>query len=163
MSAVFVSLDPGQRTGVAVWSEEARARRVPPISAALWTGGLGSVATTWEQRCQALSGRLENYLRGTNVSRVYCEMPAFFEGEKGHAAAAKGDVVKLAFLVGVYAGICHGQRVGFSVVPVRDWKGQLPKTVVIERIKRKLGKGCGLYHGDQWDAVGIGLYVKGYF
>lgn len=162
MPAYFVTLDPGQRTGVALWSEPERDRLVAPNWVSLWTGGVCRVLT-WAERCEALALKLGLLLRQYNVSIVYCEMPAFFEGEKGHAAAAKGDVVKLAYLVGVYAGICHKDGVRFSVVPVREWKGQLPKPIVIQRVKRKLGKSCGLYRGDQWDAVGIGLYIKGFF
>lgn len=163
MSAVFVSLDPGQRTGVAVWSASNFKRLEPPLSVALWTAGPGCKDWTWAQRCVALAHKFDALFKWQTVVKVYCELPAFFEGEKGHAAAAKGDVVKLAYLVGVYAGMCHKRGVEFNLVPVREWKGQLPKSVVISRIQKRLGSACGIYKADQWDAVGIGLFIKGCF
>lgn len=165
MSAVFVSLDPGQRTGVAVWSNDQRRALVPPLTVDYWTATEGD----WALRCRALGFKLHGFLstnRNRGVSNVICELPAFFEGEKGHAAAAKGDVVKLSYLVGVYAGMCHAQGVGFTLVPVREWKGQLSKKIVAARIRKRIGDQAlddMEFHGDIWDAVGIGLYVKGHF
>jgi hypothetical protein len=49
---------------------------------------------------------------------------------------------------------------------VNAWKGNLPKQVVIDRIERfykKRGIKLGKIHKDEWDAVGIGLYLKGQF
>lgn len=164
MPGVFVTLDPGQRTGVAIWRADFFPRLEAPIGCQLWTPGAGAREWSWSDRCLRMAERIRVFLREYPVKNVYCELPAFFEGEKGHAAAAKGDVVKLSYLVGVYAGICHTRGVPFQLVPVREWKGQLSKSIVKARIQRKLGgENCGNYRGDIWDAVGIGLYVKGFF
>jgi hypothetical protein len=55
-------------------------------------------------------------------------------------------------------------------VKVSSWKGQLPKELVIDRIKdfyRKQDAGLKLLSmsldGNDWDALGIGLYLQGLF
>lgn len=166
MSAVFVTLDPGQRTGVAVWDADTFNERVRPVSVSMLTVGPGRREWPWAERCKALGDKFAGLFKWQTVVRVYCELPAFFEGATGHAAAAKGDVVKLAYLVGVYAGICHARGVVFSPVPVIEWKGQLSKEIVARRIVKKIGRTAQdgqEFHADIWDAVGIGLYVKGLF
>jgi hypothetical protein len=81
---------------------------------------------------------------------------------------AKGDpndLIRLALMAGVIVGAI-GQK---NVVEYRpaEWKGQVPKDVMTERIKRSLNKGeqsrvvlpraMSLAH-NVWDAVGIGLH-----
>ncbi len=69
---------------------------------------------------------------------------------------------------GMIAGICACQDVepAFEYVDVNNWKGNLKKDIVIKRITRTYNE-AGLkfkpFTKDEWDAVGIGLYLKGFF
>jgi hypothetical protein len=71
------------------------------------------------------------------------------------------------FLVGVMCcDFMSCQAKDFRLVKPSQWKGQLPKTIVIDRLRRKLGrKQCddlGI-EKDAWDAVGIGMWAQGRF
>ena len=96
------------------------------------------------------------------VKRAYIEHPVFYANSAGgHMAAATGDLLKLCACVGAIAGAL---KVPVHPVFVPDWKGQLPKPLVNTRIKRILQAAHPLgFQKDEWDAVGIGLFVKGAF
>jgi hypothetical protein len=80
----------------------------------------------------------------------------------GYAAASKESTHKLAFLVGSVARLAHTIGADFEPITPREWKGQLPKTVVISRIIKYLGENYkDAYKADTWDAVGIGLWKMG--
>lgn len=97
------------------------------------------------------------------VRVVYCEMPILFEGEFGHAVVAKGDLQKLTALVGAFLGVCSIHGIRFKPILVNEWKGQMPKPVVNRRIRAILGVDTKAYKRDEWDAVGVGLFAKGFF
>lgn len=98
------------------------------------------------------------------IGQVYIEYPSFFDSARGHMVARRGDLLKLCYLVGVISG-----RLGptaTELVPVAQWKGQLPKEVVESRIRKTLGNSIVKRLGIRthaWDAVGIGLYKHGRF
>jgi len=74
-----------------------------------------------------------------------------------------GDLQKLTFLVGVLAGYFQS-AVSFTPVTPNEWKGQLPKSVVIRRLQKRFGPGATQdWEKDGWDAVGIGLWKLGKF
>ena len=78
--------------------------------------------------------------------------------------AKRGDLVTLSFFIGFLAG--RLAPVPFIPIEVNRWKGQLSKKNVEQRIKNKLGEQVCDTLGIKthaWDAVGIGLYCKGYF
>ena len=89
-------------------------------------------------------------------------MPEFFNSVGGRAAVGSNHLQRLVFLVGALHNqfITHG--ILFIPVPVRKWKGQLPKLVVQHRITNLLGnRHCLDFQKDIWDAVGIGLWAQG--
>jgi hypothetical protein len=97
-------------------------------------------------------------------TKVVCEMPHHFGNVGSDMGWKKGDLQKLTYLVGLFHGVLA--PVDFQPVLVRDWKGQLPKAVVTERIKRILGDYACQQVGivsHAWDAVGIGLWALGRF
>lgn len=90
---------------------------------------------------------------------IVSEFPAWHGIQLGWAA---GDLQKLVFLVGVLAGYFHGAD--FTPVTPNEWKGQLPKKVVIRRLQKRFGPGATQeWSKDIWDAVGIGLWKLGKF
>jgi hypothetical protein len=99
------------------------------------------------------------------VTEVACEMPQFFHTRRGHDTAAGGDLTEMSYCVGRVAGFAdHVLGAKFIPVPVVKWKGQLPKGVVISRLKAKIDTSKLTPKGSHdWDACGIGLFVKGKF
>jgi hypothetical protein len=78
-----------------------------------------------------------------------------------------GDLVKLAHLVGLFQGVTRSfSATEFYPVEVNRWKGQLPKRVVEQRIRRTLGAETCRRAGIEthaWDATGIALWAQGRF
>jgi hypothetical protein len=77
-------------------------------------------------------------------------------------AASKGDTLKLAFLVGCYSIALRKRDIDVHLVIPQRWKGQLPKDVVISRVRRELGDElCQQMNirSHAWDAVGLGLWA----
>jgi hypothetical protein len=88
------------------------------------------------------------------------EYPAWHGIQLGWAA---GDLQKLVFLVGVLAGYFESAH-SFTPVTPKEWKGQLPKSVVIRRLQKRFGPDMtDGWEKDVWDAVGIGLWKLGKF
>lgn len=94
--------------------------------------------------------------------QVVSEFPMKMESAAG-IAAQKHSTARLAFLVGaVGAALTLEVDCDFSVVTPQEWKGQLPKSIVRDRIIQRLGKGqvAGV-KTHAWDAIGIGLWRLG--
>jgi len=167
----YLSVDPGlTNTGWSVWKPGHKL----PIDFGLLTiptlwrnAQKGTENLSWEKRAllyaRALRG-ISNYgVESTSVETVYCEFPAFFNTAGGQMVAGKGDLSKLIYLIGVIRGVVFPTK--FKLVPVNKWKGQLPKNVVINRIKRYYEKYPEFLSNvnlkkDVWDSVGIGLHVR---
>lgn len=98
-------------------------------------------------------------------TEVACEFPEFFANQRGFHTAAGGDLVQMSFCVGRVAGYAeHVLGAKFTPVRVTIWKGQLPKDVVISRIRKKIDASkLTRKPSHDWDACGIALYVKGKF
>lgn len=160
----YLTIDPSVGSlGYALWREHNWLEPVPPF----FTGLLeqGSDEGSFEYRMLKMGWMVGQLIKPNYVRKVWIEDPAFFAGDAGgHAVAAQGSLVKLAEMVGCICGyICsRDHEVEISLLPVRTWKGQLPKAVVNERIKKVLPHSAWRkYKLDMWDAVGMGLYLKG--
>lgn len=176
----WLTVDPGtDYTGVAAWEAgEDWTRSVPPTSTALLRPNLPRSAD-WYERAMAQADELRRFIealrkpvgRGfgggaprTRIVEMAIEWPEVWGGSaKADAAAKTGSTPKLCFLVGAFAHIAHDFAIPFRPVTVREWKGQLSKPQAIRRIRKVLGENCGDYQRDEWDAIGIGLFLKGHF
>jgi hypothetical protein len=97
---------------------------------------------------------------------VTCEFPEYQTGASRSMGWMRGDLQKLTYLVGVLSRMSHDQGAVFEPVPVSQWKGQLPKDIVIDRIQQALGTRACTKLGittHAWDATGIGLWRLGVF
>lgn len=155
MSIYVMTVDPGSEgTGWALW----KAHLAENMSLILVDSGVISFPgeRDWLRKCAKIASHLKNLVKTHGVSRVYCEEPRFLESRKGHVAARSDSLVKLAHIVGMFHGVVmhHGM---FFLVPL-EWKGQLDKKKVQERIKKVLGLE---FKSHDADAVGIGLYLSG--
>jgi hypothetical protein len=114
----------------------------------------------WESKGFSIAWELKAAQKRLSANRAYVEFPSLFQSAHGQMVARRGDLVKLAW----FTGLLSGSLVGVTLVPVNDWKGQLPKGVVANRIQKILGeKDCASIKSHAWDAVGIGLWAAGRF
>lgn len=145
-----ITIDPGTNgCGWAVWGSD-------------WTlkyyGVLSSGSKNWDIKRDEIAKKLKKIVTNYGVTKGYIEEPQKFHGTFGNMVADRGDLVKLSIFVGYVEGYLG---IEMERVRVLDWKGQLPKDVVIKRIKRLMPKTRAKSH--DWDAIGIGLYLKGVF
>lgn len=147
---LWMTVDPGlQGTGYAVW-------RYYDLTE---TGVIKPRGKEWWERAHEVAQIL--YLRCTDAIVVYVEHMEYFGGSK-NLAWKTGDLQRTTYLEGCIAGRFNEANTVIPI-PVRDWKGQLPKDVVIRRIQRELGKETCEDLGivtHAWDAVGIGLWAQ---
>lgn len=78
-----------------------------------------------------------NTPEGTGVDYVVIEQPEIRAGGVGEAANASGAVYKLAACVFTLRGLLRGAGYDVKLLRVSKWKGQLPKKVTMERMKRR--------------------------
>jgi hypothetical protein len=153
----MLSVDPGlSGTGWVLWDSSDR-----PVKAGILTP---RAAEPLFDRCRYIAQNLYKIQFKNQDFLLVCEYPRVFDSAIGQAVARRGDLVKLAVLVGVIAGRCRSSS--FVPMPVNEWKGTLPKPVVERRVQailgvnrcRKLGAKSHIY-----DALGIGLHFQGRF
>lgn len=161
----FMTIDPGLGgTGWAAWSRAGWSKLEAPI-------GSGSFAPDeampWWIRCSELADRIQDTARAFSCMVFYMELPQFMESAgAGMSAARKGDLVKLSWLAGQIGGrLTQGSTIQCAPVPIGSWKGQLPKDVCHRRVMDRLGPlgwSPETKASHEMDAVGIGLFVKGF-
>ena len=159
----LIAVDPGlQGTGVAIF----KIGHPRPLHADVLRSHAGRKAD-WIDRVESIVEQVYELSVEYNVRHAVCEMMEMHQSPRAQMMWKSGDLQRTLFLV----GSMHGQLTGsagvvhFRVTPPSEWKGQLPKSVTINRINRLLGKGVGVELGIQthaWDAVGIGLWHMGF-
>lgn len=151
----ILCIDPGFTMGLAVFNDDSLCTE--PIDfrvAHAYTG-------EWQEKTELIVRHLCITLTDHKPKKVFCEMPEFWKGsEIGAIAADKGYLTHLAYLVGSLAGTCWSRNVIFKAIEVKTWKGQMTKPACDKAIERRLGK---TYPNHVADAVGIGLFVKGFW
>lgn len=115
----------------------------------------------WQGKVEALC----TWLRGTcaiySPKVVVIEYPETWAGSaKSMASTSSGALGKLMYLVGGLGEVAR--RVGANqpvLVTPKEWKGQLPKEVVIKRLEKR----CGIVkvRNHEGDALGMGLAAQG--
>ena len=160
----WMSIDPGVGgTGFAVWSAEDFDSLSPPIDSGSIECDDSSAA--WIERAARIGDLLRTTVcRKYPLCHVFYEHPAFLEGPKGIASARDGSLVKLSIIAGiVVASTAVPTCTRVTPVPLH-WKGQMSKTMTEKRIRERIPDYRARDGADhEWDAIGIGLFVKGYF
>lgn len=100
--------------------------------------------------------------------QVYCEWPVIFRGGGSIAAEGSGSLIKLAYWVGHFAGVLSQKWPSVEFVPVEPnkWKGQLPKKMVEQRLRKILGEKFWQQlepKSHSIDAIGIGCWARNIF
>ncbi len=146
-------IDPGvSGTGWAFFPQKGK----PEISGVIRSQGM-----EWLETSYAIALDLEIVADKYDVLHVGIEFPEMWGGShRSQTSAAQGDLFKLAFL----CGSIH-QRLQFpdymrhlALFTVRDWKGQLSKEIVIQRIHKHWGLSPKNHEAD---AIGMGLAAQG--
>lgn len=150
-------IDPSvQSMGVAVWTTKRwRLKKSPSFTRLIRSAGENWIMKSFNQIRQ-----LETELLLSSPDIVYIEMPQFFETGRGMTAQRSGSIQKLAAFVGML--INHFGEKKIRLITPSTWKGQLPKDVVIKRIKKRWSNGgYPTFKADVWDAVGMGMWKMG--
>ncbi len=108
---------------------------------------------------------LEVSLRMNSAYWTVLEYPRIYPNHSNKRAEDPNDCLELAGVDGAIAAYLGGN---VSHVFPSEWKGQVPKAIMIERIKKTLTKEetqrvelAGAKSHNIWDAVGIGLFHLG--
>lgn len=158
-----LSVDPGfGGTGLVYWSggKPSAARVVKPSTKEVdlveraWH--IASVTNNFFFTCR----EMEEHTGAWQAPCVVIEYPEYQEGLRGQVSSQTGGVIKLSFLIGVLVASFPRHFV-IKLVPVRDWKGQLPKDVVMRRMQHIYGKTCRTIDikSHAWDALGLGHWA----
>lgn len=160
-----LTIDPGvSGTGFAIW-EGVKQNMVLVDCGNIYAC---SDLKEWDNKvksiCETLRFRL---FYPYTFNDVYIEMPQKFQGVSGDMVANSGDLVKLTLCAGFIAGYIYANYddLPLEFIPVNIWKGQLSKDVVKRRVIKKLGDtyNTSKIKSHSFDAIGLGLYVKGVF
>ena len=152
VGARFMCIDPGIRvSGVAVWDIKedepmfTDVIRIPKI-------------LPWQRAVSETAWRIKMLIAELKVATVICESMELWSGSaKSQASASKGDLFNLMYLVGYLgATVTHSFSGTMRLLPPSEWKGQLSKAAVMNRIKKELGR---KYRDHEADAVGMCLYT----
>ena len=153
-------VDPGLGgTGLAFWSSLSGSTRasLEPLATQVLKGP-ASGKYTWVYRAKEISFDFRISLIALKPQKVVFEVPGLWAGSaKSMASATRGDLFKEAMLVGMlmHAALeLEGCDI-YTVTPL-EWKGQLSKQAVDNRIVRALGR-RRTFPNHVSDAVGMGL------
>ena len=156
-----VSVDPGIDGGWASWLGTEWKKELPPEDTGLVRPR--GKSKDWATRLDSSLDQWVELLREWRWEHMLIEWPKFMESGGGQTVARTDALVKLAATCGRIVQVFRGEDIPVTLVPVADWKGQLPKEVVNKRIVKRLGEAaCEDFETHAWDAVGIGLWGKGF-
>lgn len=123
-------------------------------------GVLKTTERAWQAGAEDLSAQMIGLLEALTPDVVALEVPELWQTAVSQSSASSGDLFKLCYLCGCFGEIVR-QFCRRSPILVRpsEWKGQLPKDVVIRRIKIIYPLLTATSHDA--DAIGIGLHLQG--
>lgn len=111
----------------------------------------------WEKSAESIWTWYDTLVKTVRPKHIIIETPeAWLTSKKGLASVQRGDIFKTTYLIGGMG--CLSKRTPLLVLP-REWKGQLPKTVVKQRIKKKFK--LTITNEHEMDAIGMGLAAQG--
>ena len=154
-----LTIDPGvHSTGWAYWQcidRPAKKGQKPFVTGVEHTPQKASV----ESCCERLCTWLMAYIDAMDVRHVVIEFPELWTSSgMSMASGSTGALFKLTYLVGGLGSVVRTKCGNYPIlVKPKEWKGQMPKDVVLRRIKRALGIEP---RDHEADAIGIGLAIQ---
>jgi len=176
-----MTVDPGLGgTGWAYWSElGTEASKRPYISPlplipfdsitsnmAHFNFGVerGNHKDTWQRQAHNIAHNMYELMGKVYVEHLIIEYPSLWSGSAVSHAAVSGDesnLSKMHYLIGGICALCWNPTLPDPIlITPQEWKGQLPKSVVIQRILRCLPAGTQI-PDHAADAVGMGFALQG--
>lgn len=161
-----VSVDPGWNTGLAYWTGD-----IYPMTSIIEEPPRRKKLKLEPPRFYYMFSKFEAYMKAKNPDEMLIEGVEMWMGSTvSMAAAARGNLFSLAYLVGGYMAICYRLKIKVRLVYARGkkakgnqpaketWKGQLNAGAIDKRIYR-LNK--TKYPEHIREAVGIGFHCMG--
>lgn len=154
----LLAIDPGLvGTGWAVW----QGKDHTPIACGVINGPRD---VEWQERVDVIVSAILDIIYQYDVLVIVCEQMEMYETAASSMSWKTGDLQRTVFLIGSISGATRRKIQRMVLTPPREWKGQLPKSVTIYRVKKTLGADvCRRLNikTHAWDAVGIGLWFLG--
>lgn len=114
----------------------------------------------FEARIDTIIGGLEEAIAAAgyrlSIKQVVIEKPQLWGAYKSTASLHAGDLLGLHLLTGALYWWANSHYAEAFLIPVTEWKGQLPKKVTQKRMEKKYG--VKFQTDDESDAVGLGDY-----
>jgi len=89
----------------------------------------------WTEKCDSIWNNFETYLMERPLRLIVMEFPALWSGSGlSYASAETGDLFKLTYIIGGFGRIAQHGYVPIALVSPQEWKGNLPKTVIEQRV-----------------------------
>jgi Holliday junction resolvasome RuvABC endonuclease subunit len=156
-----MAIDPGLRgTGVAIWQGKGP---VPKLTQVITSKGAES--KDWIDRVNRIAIQVADLCDEYHVRIIISEFMEMHQSARAQMMWKAGDFQRTLFLIGAIYGMVEAFTPTFEVVPPSTWKGQLPKSVTINRVRKIIGARACRELGIEthaWDAVGIGLWHMRY-
>lgn len=163
----FLSVDPGYAAcGWVLWHFELNRTGKWSIEQAGVMHSDTKAKNTSYFRTNVMIDGLQDRLGYTPLECLVCEEMQIMGGAGGYASS-RTTILPLCAAVGQWARWIHSKGGRFVPAPVSEWKGQLPKDVVNDRVKKLLSRkdleALSPDRSHDWDAAGIGLWYLGRF
>ena len=160
-----LTIDVGDNTGWAYWVStcEFNGKYPIPHSYGQYSHKESDIV---ENDLNFMAGEFEDLIGGFSegVKLVILEgVELWGDSLRSLTSARRGNLFKLAYMVGMYANICRQHGIEFRIVPARQWKGQMNNDMVSGRVTRMTGIKVKKKFQHMVDAIGIGLSTMGYW
>lgn len=118
---------------------------------------------SWEHEADTIAYEVGMKLSDLYTNILVVEFPSLWASGKSQAAAIRGDLFKLSYLIGcIMQESRHLSGIQSRIlISPQDWKGQLSKEMVLKRINTYMPGVKIPNHAA--DAVGMGLSAQGCF
>jgi hypothetical protein len=149
----ILTIDPGRNTAIALW------KGIELISCLCIRH---KDLDDHKEICKTFNTMLFDVCGCTmGASFAFIEGVSIYQASlKSLTSASRGDLTRLAMMVGYYETLLLMQCVTVTIVPPQDWKGQLPDDVIKKRVERVLPSAKKI-NIHQYCAIGIGLSLQG--
>jgi len=154
----LISIDPSiNNVGIAVWE-------LPNalLEYKLVHPKVGQRNNEYDKSLSILD-QLKEWIKEYEVNRMILEVPEHW-AVAGFEARETGSIAKLMLVVGLIYSLKH-ELEELKIVKPREWKGQLPKDVMENRLREDysaIGIDLAALNPNVVDAIGIGhFYITG--
>jgi hypothetical protein len=147
----MLTIDPGWNTAVAVWKD----RKLCDV---YYFTAKKKESNKLKYMAHIFSDVIDKLAFGDYEKKAFIEGVQIYGDITSQTSARSGYLTELSYLIGAYNIILQKHGYDTKILLPRQWKAQLPKEAVRERVQLE---GYILDNSHEYDAVGIGLAVLG--